>query len=141
MAVTQAPQYDSSNSQSDTYIGLQGNYVGRLNHLHEAVFNQPIKPLVDNVNKLRLRTGQRDVSDVNSANAWYLFNGHPIGLRFSLCDELIVRVTYAFKGEQPVDLKTSEILSNPAIIRTLEDNKASLDSLVGIILKAAKAIT
>jgi hypothetical protein len=140
MAVTNAPQYDSSTLQADTY-SLQGNYLGRLNELHEAVSNKQIKPLVDNVNRLRLRTGQRDVSDANGPDAWYLFNGHPLGLRFSLYDERIWRVTYAFKGEQPIDLKTSEILNNPAIIKTLEENKASLDGLVDIILKAAKAIT
>jgi len=135
MAVQQAPQYDSSISQSDTY-SLHGNYIGRLNVLHEAVSGKQIKPLVDNINRLR----QGDVSDANGPNAWYLFNGHPLGLRFSLYAECVLRVTYAFKGEQPADLKTSEILNNPAIIKILEDNKASLDGLVGIVLKAAKAI-
>jgi len=140
MAVTNAPQYDSSTFQADTY-SLHANYLNRLNALHEAVSGKQIRPLVNNINDLRQRTGQKNISDANRPDAWYLFNGHPLGLRFALYNEKVWLVTYAVKGEQPIDLKTSEILNNPAIIKTLEENKASLDGLVGIILKAAKAIT
>ncbi len=143
MAVTNAPQYDSSTFQADTY-SLHANYLGRLNELHEAVSGKQIRPLVTNINKMRQRTGQMNMSDANRPDAWYLFNGHPLGLRFALYNEKVWLVTYAVKGgqgEQPTDLRTSDMLNDSAMIRTLEENKESLDGLVSIILKAAKAIT
>ncbi len=136
-------QYQTENilpySNQSEHIRLEGDYVGILNTLNDAFKGKPLKPIVQIVDAAKERGAE--VSDVKGTVAYYVFNGHKMGLRFFLIDGEINRVTYAFRNDKNTDpeaLATKDLWLNPRIMRQLKENKASVDGLVSLVLDAVK---